>query len=209
MIRFACPSCHAQMEGPDRKAGQKIACLKCGQRLQIPGHNKTILANLISPKPTVPQLVQPPCPAVIVSMEDDASLPVAIPVSPRDRHQSGLGIASFVITFLVGGTNIIFAVLIAVAIIGSPSNSTERWLAIAYGMVVMAGLNGYGIPLCLVSIGLSLAGLIARRDRNHFFTWIGLIGGGIVILYGIASYLCLYAIYRSFLMGFYRIPTGQ
>jgi hypothetical protein len=36
MIRFACPSCKSVSESCDDKAGQKTACPKCGQWLQVP-----------------------------------------------------------------------------------------------------------------------------------------------------------------------------
>ena len=45
-IRFFCPTCKAVMNAPVEKAGKKVNCLKCGQRLQIPPAEraKTILA---------------------------------------------------------------------------------------------------------------------------------------------------------------------
>ena len=36
MIRFGCPICKSVLNGEDRKAGTKIACPKCGQRLLVP-----------------------------------------------------------------------------------------------------------------------------------------------------------------------------
>jgi hypothetical protein len=36
MIRFACPRCQAVLEQPEEAAGTTIACLSCGQHLQIP-----------------------------------------------------------------------------------------------------------------------------------------------------------------------------
>src|SRR4051812_26755184 len=57
MIRFACPACHAVMSAPPAKVGSKVACLKCGQRLQIPPPpTKTVLAMPLPPK-------EPPAPA--------------------------------------------------------------------------------------------------------------------------------------------------
>ncbi len=45
-IRFLCPTCKAVMDAPVERAGNKINCLKCGQRLQIPPAERatTILA---------------------------------------------------------------------------------------------------------------------------------------------------------------------
>jgi hypothetical protein len=38
------------------------------------------------------------------------------------------------------------------------------------------------IPLCLVGIGLALVALIAHRDRNNLFSWIGLFVNSAVII---------------------------
>ena len=45
-IRFLCPTCKAIMDAPVQRAGNKINCLKCGQRVQIPSAEraKTVLA---------------------------------------------------------------------------------------------------------------------------------------------------------------------
>ena len=62
-IQFLCPTCKAVMEAPVHRAGDKISCRKCGQRLQIPPpeRSKTILAPRVcvdsdqpGPPPTVP-----------------------------------------------------------------------------------------------------------------------------------------------------------
>jgi hypothetical protein len=37
MIRFACPSCNKSLKAPDRGAGRKATCPRCGQGLLIPG----------------------------------------------------------------------------------------------------------------------------------------------------------------------------
>jgi hypothetical protein len=49
-IRFLCPTCKFVMEAPLASAGNKIACLACGQRLQIPPAQraKTILAPVVT-----------------------------------------------------------------------------------------------------------------------------------------------------------------
>src|SRR5689334_17292978 len=36
MIHFACPLCKVVLQVPEQQAGGKVACPKCGQRLQIP-----------------------------------------------------------------------------------------------------------------------------------------------------------------------------
>ena len=57
MIRYKCPRCKSILESPDAKAGDKVACPKCQQRLQIPMplRDKTMLAPLVSPPPTSPR----------------------------------------------------------------------------------------------------------------------------------------------------------
>jgi hypothetical protein len=77
-IRFLCPTCKAVMEAPVGRAGQKINCLKCGQRLQIPPEEraKTILA----PSLGIHEEGQP------VSLPRPSSVPIAqvaaLPPSP-------------------------------------------------------------------------------------------------------------------------------
>lgn len=65
MIRFQCPTCQSVLETQTHKAGDKIECSKCGQRLQIPtpthqvAHSRTVLGALLPPlqqeKPGSPQ----------------------------------------------------------------------------------------------------------------------------------------------------------
>jgi hypothetical protein len=83
MIRFACPACKSILESPDRKAGNKVPCPKCGQRLQIPGgtvsRTRTILGALLpsrGPKAVAqapPPLPPRPGPAVEEPILLDAS----------------------------------------------------------------------------------------------------------------------------------------
>jgi S1-C subfamily serine protease len=49
MIRFACPTCHKALSAPDEKAGLKLPCPGCGQRLQIPVPfaSRTMLGELL------------------------------------------------------------------------------------------------------------------------------------------------------------------
>jgi hypothetical protein len=52
MIRFSCPRCGAVYEVAPHRAGEKLHCLKCQQRLQVPNAAlaKTITASPIAPK---------------------------------------------------------------------------------------------------------------------------------------------------------------
>ncbi|MGH7169139.1 MAG: hypothetical protein ACRELG_02535 [Gemmataceae bacterium] len=65
MIRFTCPTCKTVLQAPGEKAGEKVACPKCGQRLLAPNPvkpgagNKTVLGSLLpdsAGSPTVPAL---------------------------------------------------------------------------------------------------------------------------------------------------------
>ncbi|MBI1833027.1 MAG: hypothetical protein HYR84_16425 [Planctomycetes bacterium] len=84
-LRFVCPKCRAVMSAPVEKAGEKINCLKCGQRLQIPPaqHAKTILASAFEsenePKlgsnPVAPIAPGPPPPSTAVGAESTSVAP--------------------------------------------------------------------------------------------------------------------------------------
>ena len=68
-IRFLCPACQAVMEAPVGRAGDKIHCLNCGQRIQIPPAEraKTILAPALNPQ----DYRQPaPAPAPLLESSD-------------------------------------------------------------------------------------------------------------------------------------------
>ncbi|HVS37423.1 MAG TPA: GYF domain-containing protein [Gemmataceae bacterium] len=43
MIRFACPTCQQTLKSHDGTARAKVACPKCGQKVRVPGVNKTTL----------------------------------------------------------------------------------------------------------------------------------------------------------------------
>ena len=51
MIRCHCPRCKSVLKTPDRAAGQKLPCPRCGQGLRQPAlpRNKTVLAPLLPP----------------------------------------------------------------------------------------------------------------------------------------------------------------
>lgn len=52
MIRYSCPRCGAYLEAEDHCMGQKHACPKCAQRLQVPPcpprDNRTVLGKLLA-----------------------------------------------------------------------------------------------------------------------------------------------------------------
>lgn len=67
MISFSCPRCHELYWYESSSAGQKITCVKCGQRLQVPStsaapSNKTVLGIPEKPLHQIPEVleVRPP-----------------------------------------------------------------------------------------------------------------------------------------------------
>src|SRR5436309_3231560 len=55
MLRFACPKCGTVHEAAENSAGRKLACSKCGQRLQVPPvpASKTVMGTPL-PEPPAP-----------------------------------------------------------------------------------------------------------------------------------------------------------
>jgi hypothetical protein len=250
VIHFACPTCRAKLECPERKAGHKTPCPNCGQRLQVPSpeHNKTVLGSLLPESggsrrntgaeasvacpgcgrsiPLQPQEIrltfeiecsrcqtrfvssglsgQVPAPSEPVSdpallglVKDNQATGLregiqgALYGDPSRKH-SGLGMASFVIALVVGGLDVILAVVISVGIArsGHRAVSVEALKAeVVSGSLAMVCLNCMSLPVCLVGVGLAIVGLIGHRDRNHLFTWIGLVGNGLVVATLLGLYL--------------------
>jgi DNA-directed RNA polymerase subunit RPC12/RpoP len=64
MIRCLCPTCRAVLEYPDDKAGQKVHCPKCTERLLVPSpvrvQNHTVLGQLLTTSPNPKPAIQPP-----------------------------------------------------------------------------------------------------------------------------------------------------
>src|SRR5262245_3940001 len=76
LIRFRCTTCNTVMEAPLGRGGDKINCLKCGQRLQIPSpkHAQTVLATDL----TAPESV----PIPVAHAHIAPPLPTAVPLAP-------------------------------------------------------------------------------------------------------------------------------
>jgi hypothetical protein len=109
---------------------------------------------------------------------------------------SGLGMASFVIALLVGGLDVVLAVVIVAGIARTDARHADMqaWKErvgeqILAGGMAMVCLNCMSIPLCLVGVGLALVGLIGQRGHAQLFSWIGLLGNGVVILGVLGLYL--------------------
>jgi hypothetical protein len=109
------------------------------------------------------------------------------------RPHSGLGIASFIIALLVGGMDVLLILIVALNIASSARQAQPPY---SYGLspgenikanalggaLSVVCLNFMSVPVCLVGLGLGLVALIAHRERNQLFSWIGLLGNGVVIL---------------------------
>jgi hypothetical protein len=115
------------------------------------------------------------------------------------RKHSGLGVAAFVIAVLVLGLDLLLAVSVASGLARSahdqddPGGVARLKGQLLSGGVVMGCLNSMNLPLCLVGVGLAVAGLVSQRGHNHLFTWIGLLGNGVIVL-GFLALLLLAAI---------------
>ncbi len=65
-------------------------------------------------------------------------------------------------------------------------------------------LNCLSLPLCIIGAGLGLVGLIAHRNRNHVFTWLGLSGNCLVITGVLGVFL-----YGEYRVGALRAETDR
>jgi DNA-directed RNA polymerase subunit M/transcription elongation factor TFIIS len=89
MIRFQCPTCQSTLECSEERAGDKIACLKCRQRILIPSpmRNATVLGTLLPPKsvrqPPVQQRDAPAAESADVPIEDCLLCNAALSVPPE------------------------------------------------------------------------------------------------------------------------------
>jgi hypothetical protein len=96
--------------------------------------------------------------------------------------------ASFVIALVIGGLDVIMAVIITGNI--SQSRTSEDFKAQFFsGGLGMLCFNCMSLPACLAGAGLAVVGLIAHPKRNHLFTWIGLFGNGVVVLGVVGFYM--------------------
>jgi DNA-directed RNA polymerase subunit RPC12/RpoP len=202
-VLVGCPGCGRSILLPPNEMTWQIECSRCNTRFVPAG------------TPVPPQ--RPPDPDTEADPHDDyqprgsegafGTAKTGYPQREYDsglddvrrfvagRKHSGLGIASFIIALLVGGLDVILAIVIATNVAKSAprhrdyGDTTELKANIMAGGMSMVCLNCMSIPLCLVGAGLGLVGLIAHRDQNQLFTWIGLLGNGVVILGVVGLYL--------------------
>jgi transcription elongation factor Elf1 len=206
-IRFACPHCQVHADAPAGFAGTRAKCPNCGILLEVPVP-KGVMTDSPPPAPApVPRQTSVPWqvsggPFNFDGPNTDAGFemleqPIQAPQIRTPQKHSGLGIASFLIAVLVGGLDVILAVVVATNIAHSadkspfrnPDTRAELEANLMAGGMSMICLNCMSIPLCLVGAGLGFVGLVAHKDQNHIFTWIGLIANGVVILGVVGLYV--------------------
>lgn len=170
---FSCPVCRADVGVSEEELGRMVSCHRCGSSFAA-----IQATGLAAGLPSSP-------PRDFPDLSDEA------PYYSAPRKHSGLGIASFLIALLIGGLDVILALVIAVNMARSSGHKDVDRLSYqaAGGGLAMYCLNCMSVPLCLVGFGLGLVGLIAQRDRNHVFSWMGLLGNGIVILVVVGLYV--------------------
>ena len=216
-VKFQCPNCRAVLKAPAGRAGEKIHCLRCNQRLQIPQlpppppppSSKTILAPVVgvpqSAPPTDGILNLPPS-AIAGPAPFGQPAPPTAGANPLDftdtveilpnadqrparepQKHSGLGIASFLMGLLVGGMELLLAFVTALGMTGG----TRQQIAgsLVGGAMSMLCLAFLCVPVCLVGAGLGGVAIVAHRDRNHLFSWMGLFINGIIIAALVAVYV--------------------
>ena len=175
MIAFACPSCSTAMQLPAQSAGTELACIKCGQRLQVPSPNRAIPAQpLAYPQPNLPELSKAESAFTNLEAADQRQ------PSELGRPHSGLGIASFLIALLVGGLDIVLTLMV-VANVSRARQLFELRQNLLTGTAALLCFNFMSLPLCLVGFGLGWVALSSHRRLNHTYSVIGLLGNGMVI----------------------------
>jgi hypothetical protein len=199
-VVVGCPGCGRAIPLPPGELGWNIECSRCGRRfVPVPGqppppaptedldesdYGQQSLASAFGTElsSTYPQ-------TGIGGRADD------LPFVTSQKH-SELGIASFVIAVLVGGLDIMMAILITISIARSTAppqrpgyrERTELRENVVAGGVSTVCVNCMSVPLCMVGAALGLVALFVHPGYNHVFTWIGLIGNLVVILGDIFLY---------------------
>jgi hypothetical protein len=117
MIRFACPRCKSVLESPDEKAGGKVNCPKCQQRLQVPvpPRSKTMLGSLLptSEPPRTPP-ASPPRPVAVPRGKKKRRVVVDIPEEYKEELAYWIGLHRKMTLAVVGG----FVLLPVVIVVG-------------------------------------------------------------------------------------------
>jgi DNA-directed RNA polymerase subunit RPC12/RpoP len=216
-MNFTCPTCSQSMQCPDHFAGKKATCPKCGQKILIPTPpkpvpmptNKTTLGKLdedVSTTDAIPVTptaitAPPPLPPPEREYEDlpprrsrdegdyrEDNLGEEPEDDAKPTKHSGLGIASFLISLLVIGLDVILVIVIVFGIAGSRQQAAAQAQFMSGGLALVC-LNCMSIPLCLVGAGLGLVALVAHREQNNLFSWIGVVANSAVIFGVVTAYI--------------------
>jgi hypothetical protein len=177
------------MQCDDEFAGIKVACTSCGQKIIVPhppvpprnAGNKTVLGKITESPEAAPKI--PMAPYV------DPRSAVLSPMQPQsepfsgaraEAPHSGLGIASFIIGTLTFGLNGIVGFISIINMVSARDvdDAASSGLAGAWTMVCLLCTS---IPVCLVGVGLGIAGMIAQKNSNQLFSRLGFIANGAVV----------------------------
>jgi hypothetical protein len=182
VVTFVCPTCKNPCT--HSTPGEKVFCPTCGQKLLVPAppQSKTVLGDW---------QVESKSPALEQQPERELYTLTTQPrTGPRpSQPHSNLGIASSIIAFVVGGLDLILGMVVVGRIAGSSRAMGTMQDSVLAGGVAMYCLNCLSVPACLAGVGLSVVALVAHKDRNHLFTWIGLVFNALVIVGVVALYL--------------------
>jgi hypothetical protein len=198
-IPVECQVCRYRMEVAELVAGKTICCTNCGATVSVPV--EPILVVRVAKPESATSFMSSSLPRQLpaspsAGLEEDGEPGNRPGIGMHQKH-SGLGIASFLIAVLVGGLDLILAVAIATNVAraardrGDFAGGFDRSLEtnLLAGGAAMFCLNCMSVPLCLVGVGLAVVALIAHKEHNHLFTWMGLFGSGVVILGVLGFYL--------------------
>jgi hypothetical protein len=98
---------------------------------------------------------------------------------------SGLGIASFVVSLLIGASEFLLIMIAGVLEAATPGGMDNESLIVLFiGLFVIVGLFAN-----LAGVGLGIAGLV-QRDRKKVFSALGVVFNGTVI-FGLTMLLIL------------------
>jgi hypothetical protein len=185
-LSVICPACGKSLRMPETAAGRSVTCPACQKRFSI-----TIAEKTSEPVRPLPEWLPVPS-----SNPIENNLPSSISIPKTRPKYSGLGIASFLIGLLVGALYVIVVFVFAVGMAKpshrsndfGPSQNDIQNTALAGGFSLMC-LGCMSLPICIVGAGLGLVGLIAHRDQNNLFSWIGLFINGVVVLGVVGLYV--------------------
>ncbi len=157
MIRFACPACRKTLKSPPGTAGTKAVCPKCGQKVRVPGSNKTTLG--------LPVLEEIPAsadaPAIPASPDDaDAAAYAPLPADDPTPDNAG-GRVCGILSCVFGGV----AALICPPLFGVVG------LALGVLSIILCKNKTLGAVGVVVSVGGMLIGMMLGAAIGAVLGW--------------------------------------